>query len=189
MTLGEFIQRITSEDFAARLVTPDEQITGPRGSYKFRYLLREVDGRRLVAEIPMPPDDAILQADVLRSICARLEIARGASRGAKEETAVLIRLDLDAQLAWRAFRDRQTGRWIAECPDLGLTALGDSWHDLQEYIDDLMQSVLLGMLQEGSLDSFLRSHGWRQVTPIPQHVPPEQLRFDVPYELLVERAA
>lgn len=103
---------------------------------------------------------------------------------------LVIRFDVDveAQLAWRAFRTPRN-IWVAVCDPLKLTVEGGTWGELNENIQEAMDAVMTDLLEDGELEQFLREHGWRPVGPIPPRLPDEGIRFDLPTKVVAVPAA
>ena len=93
-----------------------------------------------------------------------------------------------AKLEWKAAPDRKTGHLVAVCEPLNLAMAGDDERDLQENIQETLQMFFSSLVSSGEFDTFLRQHGWTS-TPIPSAhvVPPDELEFDVPYELITRK--
>ena len=98
-------------------------------------------------------------------------------------TAMLVRLT--TTLSWSGWRDPETEQWVAVCDSLQLTALGDTWQELNENIIDILNSVFGKLMRERQLAQFLRQHGWQQgeLVQIPNQGPADDTAFDIPYEL------
>lgn len=102
---------------------------------------------------------------------------------------MLIRFDIDAQIAWRALRDRKTETWVGVCDALKLTARGDTWQDLCRMIEEIQEDLFRELLAEGTLERFLSDHGWKPLVPIPARFPEGIVRFDVPTSIVPDRHA
>lgn len=94
---------------------------------------------------------------------------------------MVVRVQIEGQLAWRAFRDPVTATWVGVCDHLKLTARGESWHDLEEDIHDLVQTIFADLLSDGpgAFETFLQLHGWRPIGALPQAGVGE-MQFDLP---------
>jgi hypothetical protein len=90
-----------------------------------------------------------------------------------------------AQLRWNARRSPTSTRWIGVCDAMNLVMEADSLDELHSVIDEAMQLMLVDLLRDNELDQFLREHGW-QARDMPVQVRPEDVRFDVPWELIAE---
>lgn len=86
---------------------------------------------------------------------------------------------IDAQVEWKAFRDKSSDMWVGVCEPLRLTVEGESWSDLQRAINETLEGVFEMLVEEKELDSFLKSHGWRLLSKIPVDQTP--FRFDIPF--------
>jgi predicted RNase H-like HicB family nuclease len=51
-------------------------------------------------------------------------------------------VQINGQVMWRAFRDPGTGTFIGVCDPLKLTARGDTWSELLENTDEIIQLLL-----------------------------------------------
>lgn len=94
---------------------------------------------------------------------------------------------VQSTIQWRYFLDQKSGRWIAVCNPLRLTIEADSSAELRENIEDALQLFMRSLLKSGDLERFLQEHGW-QKRVIGTLVGGEDVRFDVPIELIAQRA-
>lgn len=85
----------------------------------------------------------------------------------------------EAQVAWAAFRDPDSGRWVGVCHDLNLTVEGSTWADLQIEANEALLLLLRDLFETGELDQFLTAHHWR-CEPPPHGTAPGDVIFDVP---------
>lgn len=92
----------------------------------------------------------------------------------------IVRIEMSAQVGWRAFRDLESDRWIGACDSLHLAAHGRTWGELMQSITEALNGLLLDIFSTGGFDTFLRSQGWTLGTPLPQRMPPGGVAFDVP---------
>lgn len=83
-----------------------------------------------------------------------------------------------AQLSWRV--ESGDDGWVGVCDALKLSAQGDTWSELQSVMSEILDDMLRGLLQEGTLKQTLTDLGWVPINPIPEHMPSDGLRFDVP---------
>ena len=94
---------------------------------------------------------------------------------------------LKAQIQWRAtFRDASK-RWIGICDPMNLAVEADSLDELYSVIDETMHVVLLDLLLDDELDRYLQERGW-QARGAPVAAKTEDIKFDVPWELIAEGA-
>jgi len=100
---------------------------------------------------------------------------------------VVIRIQGKAQLQWRAQRSPTSKAWIGICEPMNLVMEADSLDELYSVIDEAMQLMLVDLLRDNELEAFLREHGWKAQN-VPQQVKPEDVKFDVPWELIAEGA-
>ena len=94
-------------------------------------------------------------------------------------------VEIDADVAWRAWRSRDSGEWVAECTSLGLTATGTTWADLHAYIAEVQQHLFRDVAKEGDaiFRRFLETHGFRVISRSRLPAQRERLRFDVPFRV------
>jgi len=97
-----------------------------------------------------------------------------------------IEFQAQAQVSWRAFRSKEPGYWVAVCDALNLSAQARSWNELFSTCAEVVQELLLDLLKDGELDTFLRSQGWVTLTPIPKRT--ANVKFDIPIHLAPERS-
>jgi hypothetical protein len=81
-------------------------------------------------------------------------------------------------LEWRVFRDGEA--WVAICDALRLTTFGETWSDLTDSVNDILNHLLIDLLKNGELDRFLVSHGW-ETLGAPPPATTEHIAFDVPW--------
>jgi hypothetical protein len=96
-------------------------------------------------------------------------------------------VEIQAQLSWIVFQDPLSKRWIGVCEPLRITLGSESQADLVETIDDSIQALLMDLWQQNEFEQFMRSRGWRPMTPLPAEKT-EQVRFDVPMDILMRSA-
>lgn len=96
-----------------------------------------------------------------------------------------------AKLQWKAFLDPASGKWVALCEPLKLTADGETWQDLWDSANDAVQFLLVDLVRKGRLQQFMREHGWKLAEgariPTRQEALTRRPRFDVPFELSSSR--
>ena len=98
---------------------------------------------------------------------------------------VSVQIQGQAQLQWRAQRSIVSRRWIGVCEPMHLVMEADSLDELHSVIDEAMQLMLVDLLRDNELDTFLREHGWR-AQDIPIQTRPEDVEFSVPWQLIAE---
>lgn len=89
-----------------------------------------------------------------------------------------VLVQIEGQVQWLVARDPRDGHWFGVCPMLNLNAAGDTWTEFQECAEDAMELLFESLFENGELDEFLRSHGWRY-TPRPR--PGTRVRFEIPF--------
>ncbi len=90
----------------------------------------------------------------------------------------IIRIEAQVMLQWRVFRDGDA--WVAVCDALKLTTFGDTWSDLTDSVNDILNHLLGDLLRKGELDRFLQENGWQYVGPRPVPIA-KRVTFDVPW--------
>ena len=70
---------------------------------------------------------------------------------------------------------------------MNLVMEADTLDELYSVIDEAIQLMLVDLLRDNELDQFLREHGWNAPN-VPLQVKPEDVKFDVPWELIAEGA-
>ena len=106
---------------------------------------------------------------------------------AMQRATIVVQTTIQSTIQWRYFQDQASGRWIAVCDPLRLTIEADSNGELRENIEDALQLFMRSLLKSGDLERFLEEHGWqKRVFGNPSAG--EDVRFDVPIELVAQRA-
>ena len=106
---------------------------------------------------------------------------------ATPKTVVVVQTTIQSKIQWNFFQDQASGRWIAVCDPLRLTIEADSSSELRENIEDALQLFLRSLLKSGDFERFLQEHGW-QKRIMGNAVSGDDVRFDVPIELVAQRA-
>ena len=70
---------------------------------------------------------------------------------------------------------------------MNLVVEAESLDELYSVIDEAIQLMLVDLLRDNELEQFLREHGWH-ARNVPLRVKPENVKFDVPWELIAEGA-
>jgi len=93
----------------------------------------------------------------------------------------MTRITIDGQLIWKYAQNRESGNWVAVCPELHIAVEGETFRDLMETVNESIDSIFADLLSTGRLDTFLRAHGW---APVSELVPRNSRnpRFDIPLE-------
>lgn len=113
----------------------------------------------------------------------------GAARTQTRRVPQVIRIDVKAQLLWKAHRDPSSQYWVAVCDAIKLAAEGETWDDLQEMVADELRSLFVDLLREGELDAFLRDRGWTLVSPVPMPAAQDNVKFDIPWSIIPTNSA
>ena len=93
-----------------------------------------------------------------------------------------ITIEVESDLQWTAVHTR-SGVWVAECEALGVTMEGDSLDDLHAVIGEACGALFADLLEDGELDEFLRSRGWR-ASELPDASAGQEVEFEVPWYLV-----
>lgn len=60
-----------------------------------------------------------------------------------------------------AYRSAHSGRWIGECEMLGIAVEAENLDELHEMFGEAIALLLEDLTEDGELDEFLLSKGWR----------------------------
>jgi hypothetical protein len=85
---------------------------------------------------------------------------------------------IEAQVTWHYKYDAEARVYMGICPALNLNAIGDTWIDFQDCVNDAMGALFRDLFRDGEFEQFMRSKGW-QSGPLPVGATP---RFDIPYD-------
>lgn len=91
-----------------------------------------------------------------------------------------MRIQIDANIKW-VVQQQPSGRFVAWCDELGLTVEGDNQADLASVIGEAMHVLFTDLFQEGDLAEFLRDHGWKTNSPLPERATEDGVAFEVPF--------
>lgn len=97
-------------------------------------------------------------------------------------------VQVQGQVRWEFYQDAASRRWIAVCKPLNLTIEADSHTELRENIEDSIRLFMKSIFADGEFHRFMSEHGWI-VSSIPENVAANDIRFDVPIELIAKAAA
>lgn len=98
--------------------------------------------------------------------------------------AAVKRVTIEAKLAWRAAQSPVSNRWVGVCEELNLAMEADSLDELHSLIPETMHLLMLDLLEDDELDSYLRDKGWLASDLPEQHG--ADVEFDVPFQLIAE---
>lgn len=120
---------------------------------------------------------------------SRKSVSIPSLEGKRDQMPVVIAVQIQgkAQLQWRAQRSTMSKRWIGVCDAMNLVMEADTLDELYSVIDEAMQLMLSDLLRDNELEMFLREHGWHAPN-VPLQVKPEDVKFNVPWELIAEGA-
>ena len=97
---------------------------------------------------------------------------------------MLVRVQAAGQLLWKVTRDPRSDRWVGVCPALSITAEAETWEKLTALMNEEVNELLRDLLESGELDQFFRDRGWKSLeVPLPQTMPSEGIKFDVPMDI------
>lgn len=96
----------------------------------------------------------------------------------------VIRIEVTTHVQWQVERG-PSRHYVATCPALGLVMEDPTFEGLEASIEESVQLLMRDLLESNELESFLRQRGWRAMPQPPVHDGPNDVQFDVPYELLV----
>ena len=100
-----------------------------------------------------------------------------------------ITVELNIKLQWRLERTAR-GAYVGVCDAIGLALEADSEPELREVVAEGLHFFLLGHLEDGTLEGYLRSKGWTSNQPLPRGtLRGDDVRFNVPWELQPVHAA
>ena len=88
-------------------------------------------------------------------------------------------VQVEANLKWLVTRDAQTGMYMGVCQPLNLNAMGETQAEFTEAASQAIALLLLDLLEDGELDTFLRQHGWSLMNELPP--PGKRPTFEVPF--------
>lgn len=102
--------------------------------------------------------------------------------------AVMHVVQVQAQILWEFYQDPVSSRWIAVCKPLAITLEADTHTELRENIEDALALFMRSIFKDGQFDKFMRQHGWKAQN-LPQNVATNDVKFDVPIELVARKVA
>lgn len=100
---------------------------------------------------------------------------------------IIVRVDVDGTVSWRYAFDPASETWVGICDALNLNAVGDTYAELVEGMNDAVRGLLQDLLEDGDLADFMRARGWRMVGPSP--AAQQRVRFDLPFDTLRSNVA
>lgn len=89
---------------------------------------------------------------------------------------VRVIVQVEGSAMWYAHQDAESAMWVATCPVLNLTAIGETWAELQEAGNQATTLLFEEHFEAGELEKFAKDLGWT-VRRAPQGGQP---RFDIP---------
>lgn len=99
----------------------------------------------------------------------------------------VVTVNVGAAIQWFAHYSPSSGQWIGICDALGLTLEAGSLDELHSVIEEGIQLMMRDLLEDNELESFLRDMGW-SMGAIPGNRPAQSVEFDIPWQLVAERA-
>jgi hypothetical protein len=115
-----------------------------------------------------------------------VSFARQSQRSRVERNMAVVTVQVGAQIQWLATYNPTSRRWIGICDPMNLTMEADSLDELHSVIEEGIQLMLRDLLEDNELDAYLRDMGWS--APIPHGQLPQNIEFDVPWQLVAEKA-
>lgn len=95
-------------------------------------------------------------------------------------------ITIHGRLEWRAVEGETAGQWIGICDALNVSMEADSLDELRSVIGETIHELLLDLLEDDELESFLAARGWTSTTSTVADG--DDLSFDVPWEVIVQGA-
>ena len=83
---------------------------------------------------------------------------------------------IEGTVTWFAHQDKDSEMWVATCPALNLTAVGDTWAELQETGNQATSLLFDELFQSNELEAFVKKLGW----VVRYHSTSGTPRFDIP---------
>ena len=69
---------------------------------------------------------------------------------------------------------KEEDRFVAYCPVLDLSTSGPTFEKVQERFQEALHMFIEDLVEQGTLDEVLQSHGWHKVSkPSPHWTPPK----------------
>ena len=99
----------------------------------------------------------------------------------------IIAIQVNGQVQWFARYSPSSRRWIGVCDPMRLTLEAETLDELHGVIEEGIQLMLRDLLEDNELEAYLREMGW-SAAPIPHGQLPHNIEFDVPWQLVAERA-
>jgi predicted RNase H-like HicB family nuclease len=96
------------------------------------------------------------------------------------------KVEIQANVMWRAIKSNTSSRHIAVCDELNLCLEGKDEEELRSLIPEAMQLLMIDLLADNEIDAYLRERGWQAVN-LPQRMN-GNVEFNVPFELIAEDA-
>jgi predicted RNase H-like HicB family nuclease len=90
----------------------------------------------------------------------------------------VIQVRIDGTVPWLYAQDPESGTWIGICTPLNVTAVGDTYAELQAAFSETTALMFADLFEDGELEAFLRRHGWHVTGPLP--APGGAVQFDIP---------
>jgi predicted RNase H-like HicB family nuclease len=87
---------------------------------------------------------------------------------------------IEGKVVWQIARDTDSDNWIGFCPVLNLTAVGDTFDELQACMGEAMSLLFTDLLADNELEAFLQARGWRLHQQLP--APDVNVKFDMPWD-------
>ncbi len=103
-----------------------------------------------------------------------------------QRTVTLMRQQGQATLQWHTLRSSASKkRVIGVCEPMNLSIEADLLDELYSIIPETLNLMLFDLLADNELDAFLKEIGWQVQGAAPAPAANEDLRFHVPWELII----
>lgn len=97
--------------------------------------------------------------------------------------ATAVTIEVATKIEWLA-RQTVSGRWVGVCESLNLATEADSLDELHSVINESIQLLMVDLLEDDELSSYLHARGWH-ASNLPA-VHDGDVEFDVPWHLIAE---
>lgn len=76
------------------------------------------------------------------------------------------RIQTEGPVQCMAFQNRDTGRWVGICDELGIVVEGEDLDELHSLFGEALSLLLVDLIEEGDLVAFFRDRGWTDTEEI-----------------------
>lgn len=95
-----------------------------------------------------------------------------------------VTVQVQDQLVWEVYQG-SSGHWIGVCDPLNLALEASSLDELESVIHEGTNLLFTDLVRDNELEQFLGERGW-QASEVPRECQTEDVRFQVPWRMLVE---